>query len=103
MTLMQTRQDSLSNCLAHFRPGARVTWRQCLHLSGLMAAAVQVVLLALLHMRPVQKYLFSRGLCLQRHLQAMVLVTRRLCVALRWWKVPKNVTKGSKLSPVLCH
>ena len=70
-------------------------------LLGLMAAAVQVVPLALLHMRPVHRCLFSLGLCRQKDLRAMLLVTRRLCMALRWWKVPGNISRGSSLGPVL--
>ena len=101
--LTRDRRDSLSDCLAHFRLGTRVTWRLCLRLLGLMAAAVQVVPLALLHMWPVQRCLFSLGLCQQRDLRAMVLVTRRLCVALRWWKVPGNISRGSRLGLVLCR
>lgn len=68
-----------------------------------MAAAVQVVPLALLHMPPVQQCLYSLGLCQQGDLQAIVLITRRLCVALRWWKVPGNISRGSRLGPVLCR
>ena len=101
--LTEDRQDHRSDCLAHIRLGTRVTWRLCLRLLGLMAAAVQVVPLALLHMWPVQRCLFSLGLCQQRDLRAMVLVTRRLCVALRWWKVPGNILRGSRLGPVLCR
>ena len=62
MRLTQDRQDSLSDCLAHFHLRARVTWRLCLRVLGLMVAAVQVVPLALLHMQPVQRFLFSLGL-----------------------------------------
>ena len=41
------------------------------------------------------------GLCQQRNLWAMVLVTRRLCVALRSWKVPWNISRSSRLGLVL--
>lgn len=75
----------------------------CLCLLGLMAAAVQVVPLALLLMRPVRWYLYSLGLCQQGDLRAMALITRRLCVALRWCKVPGNISRGSRLGPVLCR
>ena len=31
----------------------------------------------------------------------MVLVTRRLCVAFGWWKVVGDISRGSRLGPVL--
>lgn len=58
---------------------------------------VHVVLLGLLHMRLVQRCLLGLGLCPQKNLQATVLVTRRLCVALMWW-TPANISVA-RLSP----
>lgn len=77
-------------------PGRQATlkacWRLCLRLLGLMAATVHVVPLALLNMHPVQCCLLSLGLCPQGNLQARVLVTCRLCVALCWWELPSCLT-----------
>ncbi|XP_030008050.1 uncharacterized protein LOC115431636 [Sphaeramia orbicularis] len=90
VALTPARQDSLRECLELFYLGARVTWKLCLRLLGLMAAAVQVVPLALLHMRPVQRCLYGLGLCPQRHRRASVLVTGRLCTALRLGCCPRR-------------
>ena len=60
------RQQAFRTCLTLFQLHALVNWGLCFHLMGLMAAMVQVVPLALLHMRPVQRCLLGLGLCLQR-------------------------------------
>ena len=52
---------------------------------GLMAAMVQIVPQAHLHMRPVQRCLLSVGLCPQSPTHAKVMVSQRLYRALRWW------------------
>uniref|UniRef100_A0AAV2M5I6 ribonuclease H n=1 Tax=Knipowitschia caucasica TaxID=637954 RepID=A0AAV2M5I6_KNICA len=62
LTLSQARLMSFESCLSQFRLGARVTWRQCLRLMGLMASMSQAVPLALLNMRPVQRYLLGLAL-----------------------------------------
>ncbi|XP_053190141.1 uncharacterized protein LOC128373962 [Scomber japonicus] len=101
LSLTPVRQATLRTCLSQFRLGARVSWRLCLRLLGLMAATVHVIPLALLNMRPVQRCLLGLGLCPRRNLQTSVLVTRRLCVALRWWQRPTNLVRGMALGPVL--
>lgn len=63
VTLTADRQRVLSACLASFSLHSRVRWGLCLRLMGLMTATVQMVPLALLHMRPVQHCLLSLGLC----------------------------------------
>lgn len=82
-------------------PRAQVNWGLCLRLMGLMAAMVQVVPLALLHMRPVQRCLLGLGLCPQRSHKTKVLVSRRLHGALQWWRVPENIKRGRALGPVI--
>lgn len=52
-------------------------------------------------MHPVQCCLLRLGLCPEKHRQALVRVTRKLCVALRWWKAPASISHGSMLGPVL--
>lgn len=59
VSLTQERQEAFRACLAHFCLGARVTWRLCLQLLGLMAAMVQILLLAHIFMHPVQRCLLS--------------------------------------------
>lgn len=101
VTLSPVRQQSFAACLSRFMLQARVEWRLCLRLLGLMAAMVQVVPLALLHMRPVQRCLLSLGLCPQGPGQAKVTVSRRLHRALRWWRDPANIREGRAMGPVI--
>ena len=91
------RQQAFRTCLATFQLHALVNWRLCLRLMGLMAAMVQAVPLALLHIWPVQRCLLGLGLC---H-KTKVVVTRRLHRALRWWRVPVNIKLGRVLGPVI--
>ena len=63
VALTLERQQASRTCLAPFQLYALVNWGLCLRLMGLMAAMVQVVLLTLLHMRPVQRCLLGLGLC----------------------------------------
>ena len=100
VSLTWERQETFRACLAHFCLGARVNWRLCLRLLGLMAAMVQIVPLALLYMRPVQRCLHSLRLHPQTQLQARVWVTCRLRLALRWWGRSSNLARGSRLGPV---
>lgn len=51
--LFPVRQQSFLECLHKFQLEARVSWRTCLCLLGLMATMDLVVPLAVLHMRPV--------------------------------------------------
>ncbi|XP_029924002.1 uncharacterized protein LOC115371027 [Myripristis murdjan] len=100
VALTQERQLAFRSCVALFQLRALVNWGLCLRLMGLMAAMTQVVPLALLHMRPVQRCLLSLCLCPQRSHKTKVLVSRRLHRALRWWKVPANIGAGRILGPV---
>ena len=52
-----------------------------------MAAIVQIVPLALLHMCPVQRCPLSLGLCPQSPARAKLTVSQR---ALRWWRDPAS-------------
>ena len=83
VTLSPVRQQSFAACLSPFTLRAHRDWRVCLRLMGLMAAMVQIVPLALLHMRPVQRCLLSVGLCAQSPARAKVTVSQRLYRALR--------------------
>ncbi|KAL7376525.1 hypothetical protein ABVT39_009880 [Epinephelus coioides] len=95
------RQQAFRTCFALFLLHARVNWGLCLRLMGLMAATVQVVPLALLHMWPVQRCLLGLGPCPQRSHKTKVVVSQRLRRALQWWKVPANITVGWALGPVV--
>ena len=101
VALTLERQRVFRTCLALFQLQALVNWGLCLCLMGLMAAMVQVVPLALLHMRPVQRCLLGLGLCPQRSHKTKVVVSRRLHRALQWWKVPANIKLGRALGPVI--
>ncbi|XP_061576587.1 uncharacterized protein LOC133442594 [Cololabis saira] len=101
ITLTQERQQAFSACLGHFQLRSRVSWGLCLRLMGLMAAMVQVVPLALLYMRPVQRCLLGLGLCPQMSRRITVVVSRRLHRALSWWRDPANLANGSALGPVV--
>ena len=101
VALTLERQQAFRTCLALFQLQALVNWGLCLRLMGLMAAMVQVVPLALLHMRPVQRCLLGLGLCPQRSHKTKVVVSRRLHRALQWWKVPANIKLGRALGPVI--
>ena len=59
VALTLERQQAFRTCLALFQLHAPVNWGLCFHLMGLMAAMVQVVPLAVLHMRPVQRCLLA--------------------------------------------
>lgn len=100
VSLTADRRRVLRACLASFSLHSQVRWGLCLRLMGLMAATVQVVPLALLHMRPVQRCLLSLGLCPQRSHLSTVLVSRGLARALRWWRDPVNLRQGQAMGPV---
>lgn len=101
LSLTQRRQADIKACLSLFRLGARVPWKLCLRLLGLMAATVHIVPLGLLHMRPVQRHFQRLGLCPQKDHRVMVLVTRQLRSALLWWENTDNLAQGNALGPVL--
>ena len=101
IVLTPERQQAFRTCLALFQLRALATWGLCLRLMGLMAAMVQVVPLALLHMRPVQRCLLGLGLCPQRSHKTKVVVSRRLHRALQWWRVTAHIQVGQALGPVI--
>lgn len=101
IVLTPERQQTFMACLHHFQPHSMVNWGLCLRLMGLMAAMVQVVPLALLYMRPVQRCLLSLGLCPQRAHRTPVVVSQGLHRALHWWRDLANISRGSTLGAVV--
>ncbi|XDV15041.1 hypothetical protein PO909_015189 [Leuciscus waleckii] len=91
--LSQERVRSLMNCLTQFREGARVQYRTCLRLQGLMASSIQVVPLGLLRMRAFTKWVLSLHFSPIRDLCRSVTVTRACSAALRHWE-SENFTLG---------
>ncbi|XDV17714.1 hypothetical protein PO909_023534 [Leuciscus waleckii] len=91
--LSQERVRSLMNCLSQFREGARVQYRTCLRLQGLMASSIQVVPLGLLRMRAFTKWVLSLHFSPIRDLCRLVTVTRACSAALRHWE-SENFTLG---------
>eukprot|EP00064_Thunnus_orientalis_P016046 superscaffoldBa00003096_g16109 len=88
--LTPERQQAFAACLPAVFSGR-------IHLVGLMAAMVQMVPLALLHMQPVQQCLLSLGLHPQGSHQTEVVVSWRLHSAISWWRDPATIARGSTL------
>ena len=100
VTLSPARQQSFAACLSLFSLRAQRDWWVCLRLMGLMAAMVQIVPLALLRIRPVQRWLLSVGLCPQSPARAKVTVSQRLYRALRRRWDPANIRRGQTMGSV---
>lgn len=74
-SLSRARSLSMS-CLSQFREGAKVQYRTCLRMQGLMASSTQVVPLGLLKMRAFMKWVLSLHFSPIRDLCRSVTVTR---------------------------
>ncbi|KAL0201455.1 hypothetical protein M9458_004642, partial [Cirrhinus mrigala] len=98
--LMQERVLSFINCLSQFREGARVQYRTCLRLQGLMASAVHVLPLGLLRMRAFIKWVLSLHFSPLRDLCRSVTVTRTCTAALCHWRNAEFYTRGTPLRAV---
>ena len=57
--LSQDRIDSFLACVRSFHTGQRVTYRQCMQATGLMASAIHLIRLGRFHMRPFQRWVRS--------------------------------------------
>jgi hypothetical protein len=98
--LSQERVRSLMNCLSQFREGAKVQYRTCLRLQGLMASSTQVVPLGLLRMRAFMKWVLSLHFSPIRDLCRSVTVTRACSAALRHWESEDFYARGTPLGAV---
>ncbi|XP_073692680.1 uncharacterized protein [Garra rufa] len=99
--LSQQRTLSLLKCLSLFREGARVQYRTCLRLQGLMASAVHVLPLGLLRMRAFMKWVLSLHLSPLRDLCRSVSVTRACTAALRHWRNVEFYAHGTPLGAIM--
>ncbi|XP_052473657.1 uncharacterized protein LOC128030230 [Carassius gibelio] len=99
--LSQERVLSLMNCLSQFREGAKVQYRTCLRLQGLMASSIQVVPLGLLRMRAFMKWVLLLHFSPTRDLCRSVIVTRACSAALRHWKSADFYAHGTPLGTVM--
>ncbi|KAL0200730.1 hypothetical protein M9458_003917, partial [Cirrhinus mrigala] len=99
--LSQQRTLSLLNCLSLFREGARVQYRTCLRLQGLMASAVRVLPLGLLRMRAFMKWVLSLHLSPLRDLCRSVSVTRTCTAAPRHWGNVEFYSQGTPLGAIM--
>lgn len=100
VTLTAQRLASLTQCLSMFRHGAKVTFRTCLRLAGLMASVIAVVHLGLLKMREFQRWLTALHLCPRRHLHRKVTVDARCVSALYPWRDASCLAAGVPLGAV---
>ncbi|XP_056093378.1 uncharacterized protein LOC130072339 [Rhinichthys klamathensis goyatoka] len=98
--LSQERVRSLMNCLTQFREGAKVQYRTCLRLQGLMASSTQVVPLGLLRMRAFMKWVLSLHFSPIRDLCRSVTVTRACSATLRHWERENFYARGTPLGAV---
>ncbi|XP_067309082.1 uncharacterized protein [Pseudorasbora parva] len=99
--LSQERVLSLTNCLSQFREGARVRYRTCLRLQGLMALAIQFLPLGPLRMRAFMKWVLSLHFSPLHDLCRSLTVTRTCAAALRHWKSADFYTQGTPLGTVM--
>ncbi|XP_067313977.1 uncharacterized protein [Pseudorasbora parva] len=99
--LSQERILSLTNCLSQFREGARVRYRTCLRLQGLMASSIQALPLGLLRMRAFMKWVLSLHFSPLHNLCRSVTVTRTCAAALRHWKSADFYAQGTPLGTVM--
>ncbi|KAI2665734.1 Protein P [Labeo rohita] len=100
MRLTQECVLSFMNCLSQFREGARVQYRTCLRLQGLMASAVHVLPLGLLRMRAFMKWVLSLHFSPLHDLCRSVTVTRTCTAALRHWRNAECYTRGTSLGAI---
>ncbi|GAA6095931.1 uncharacterized protein LOC125138511, partial [Tachysurus ichikawai] len=99
--LSRKRVSSFMNCLSRFREGARIQYRTCLRLQGLMASAVHVLPLGLLRMRAFMKWILSLHLSPLRDLCRYVTVTRACVAALRHWRAAVFYAHGAPLGAIM--
>ena len=100
-TLSERRVTKFRDCLSRFRPGAKVSFRVCLGLLGIMASTTAVVPLGLLMMRDFQAWVNGLRLCPRRHLSRQVRISRKCMVALEPWRNRSLFHQGSPMGAIL--
>ena len=82
--------------LDFMKPGSRKTARQFLRLLGLMAAAILMIPLARLKMRPIQMFLNSLWRAAYQPLEFSLQIPPWLITHIAWWADYTNLTQGLK-------
>ncbi len=95
--LLPARIESILSAVKRIRLGQSLTVRQFQRLLGLMAAASNVIPVGLLHMRPLQWWLRTKGFSPRGNPFRMIKVTRRCLRALVMWKKPWFLSQGPML------
>ena len=96
--LPEDRITALVKLVSLFKVGKYFTLRLWLRLLGVMAAAIQVVKLARLYMRPFQFHIIPHW-TQPPPLDKKVIVPFHLQEFLSWWSNPDNLRSGIPLSP----
>ncbi|XDV42419.1 hypothetical protein PO909_011085 [Leuciscus waleckii] len=95
--LSPPRIDSILAAVKSVKLGQLLTVKQFQRLLGLMAAASNVIPFGLLHMRPLQWWLRTRGFSPRGNPFRTIKVTRRCLRALVMWKKPWFLSQGPVL------
>ncbi|CAM4528872.1 unnamed protein product [Leuciscus chuanchicus] len=95
--LSPPRIDSILAAVESVKLGQLLTVKQFQRLLGLMAAASNVIPFGLLHMRPLQWWLRTRGFSPRGNPFRTIKVTRRCLRALVMWKKPWFLSQGPVL------
>ena len=81
--------------LDFMKPGSKRSARQFLRLLGLMAAAILMIPLARLKMRPIQIYLNTHWRAAYQPLDFLLQIPHWLIEHIAWWTDLSNLTQGS--------
>ncbi|XP_048017809.1 uncharacterized protein LOC125249543 [Megalobrama amblycephala] len=95
--LSPARVNSILSTVKGVKLGQSLTVKQFQKLLGLMAAASNVIPFGLLHMRPLQWWLRTRGFSPRGNPFRTIKVTRRCLRALAVWKKPWFLSQGPVL------
>ena len=93
----QERFRSLCESIAVFQQEAYIPARVFLRVLGLMAACIDLVPMARLHMRPIQLYLLSQWRPHVDSIHQMILIREPLILHLLWWTRHQNIFKGMSI------
>lgn len=99
--LSEERAKVFQACLALFHRAARLKFRMCLRLLGLMASALVVVPLGQLYMRPCQKWVTSLKINPTLHSHRYVQICTMCTLVLCPWKRKGFLNKGVTIGTVL--
>ncbi|XP_051740767.1 uncharacterized protein LOC127507586 [Ctenopharyngodon idella] len=95
--LSPARVNAILSAVKGVKLGQSLTVKQFQRLLGLMAAASSVIPFGLLHMRPLQWWLRTKGFSPRGNPFRMIKVTRRCLRALVMWKKPWFLSQGPVL------